>query len=465
MIKPNSIIYGKSQEKLKDFPDNYFYSIVTDPPYEMGFMGKSWDASGIAYNVEFWKEALRVCKPGATLLCFGGSRTHFRVAVAIEDAGWILRDEIDWIYGEGFPKSTDIGKQLDKEQITKPATNDAKLWDGYGTALKPAHEPIIVAMKPLEKGLTFAQNARKWNVAGLNIDGCRIGTESTLRSRNDNEGSFGYKAVKRSLIGGSTQGRWPSNVILSHSPDCVKVGEKVINENAPEGGYFYKDKEYKVEGFIKDNKPQASSNRGRETIEVWACVPDCPVRIMDGQSGILKSGDIKSHKNKKSTFLASKEWIGYHKGDSGGVSRFFYCAKVKRSERELGCREFLPCVKCDSFTSKTHKVDGIKSDCIRNNHPTVKPIELMKYLCTLVKMPNQDQIILDPFCGSGSTLIAAKELGINYIGIDSDSDNVLIAEARVGAVRKENFEEENEIKNIPEINPEELSSKDMEDLL
>jgi site-specific DNA-methyltransferase (adenine-specific) len=194
-MKLNSIIYGKSQDKLKEISDNYFDGIITDPPYELGFMGKSWDVSGIAYNVELWKEVLRVAKPGSHLLCFGGTRTHHRVACAIEDAGWILRDEIDWIYGEGFPKSCNISKQLDKEagveRIAKPIintvtgkphavncetkgwkntskkyqdfpeaiTNDAKRWDGYGTALKPAHEPIIVAMKPLDG--TFAQNAKK----------------------------------------------------------------------------------------------------------------------------------------------------------------------------------------------------------------------------------------------------------------------------------------------------------------
>lgn len=488
-IKLNTVLCGKSEEQLKKLPDNFFDGIVTDPPYEIGIMGKAWDASGIAYNVELWKEVLRVAKPGSFLFCFGGTRTYHRVACAIEDAGWQIKDSMSWLYGSGFPKSTNISKQIDKEAgakgekigdkklwghnagsgagsfsknqyegqtgitrtepILAPATPDAKQWDGYGTALKPAHEPIIVAMKPLEKGLTYAANAQKWNVAGLNIDGARIG----IQFGDTKQKTAGRRTVKWGVSeGGCTykkgtgaeftaQGRWPANVILSHSPDCVCVGTKQINEGAPEGGYTYKDNEYKVEGFVKTCKPKAPSNRGQETVEVYACVPDCPIRIMDSQSGQLSQcGGEKNTTHKDGMFRIGTPGRIYRE-QFRGASRFFYCAKASRSEREKGLREFTECVKCGKFNSKTHTAvnpeTGAKSkeNCTRNNHPTVKPVDLMKYLLTLIKMPSakkNKQVILDPFCGSGTTLVAAEQLGINYIGIDQDSDNVLISIGRIG---------------------------------
>jgi len=443
-IKLNQIICGKSEEKLKIFPDNFFDGIVTDPPYELNFMGKAWDASGIAYNVELWKEVLRVCKPGSFLLCFGGTRTSHRVACAIEDAGFLIKDNIDWIYGEGFPKSCNISKQLDKESGVErekvwvesshgaaggnlsprpwtekaeqdgghlvdgetPLTDDAKLWEGYGTGLKPAHEPIIVAMKPLEKGLTYAQNAKKWNVAGLNIDGCRIGTDIMVEGRAGSSRSGCYQWNAGEKKSGEKvenpqhhQGRWPSNIILSHSPDCICIGTK--NEQ-----------------------------------EVYACIPDCPIRIMDSQSGQLS----QCGGEKKTTHSDGIFGIGtpgkIYREQFRGASRFFYCAKAKRSEKDAGLRGFVECAKCERFDSKTHKIKGVKEDCVRNVHPTVKPLDLIKYLLTLIKMPSTEenkQVILDPFCGSGTMLVAAEQLGINYIGIDMDSDNCLTSIGRIGA--------------------------------
>lgn len=487
-IKLNQVLCGKSEERLKEFPDNFFDGQVTDPPYELNFMGKDWDASGIACSVELWKEVLRTAKPGSFLLCFGGTRTYHRVACAIEDAGWFIKDQMMWIYGEGFPKSTNISKQIDKEagaereivgkqkhptlkntnlleeqanaahgenrisrewDITAPATNDAKRWDGYGTGLKPGWEPIIVAMKPLEQGLTYAQNAKKWGVAGLNIDGGRIATNDKweggeIKNPKPLTGYEGGDGLNAQTSSSHPKGRWPVNLILSHSPDCVCVGTKIINEGAPEGGYTYNGKEYKVKGFVKDCKPQAASNRGQETIEVYACVPDCPIRIMDGQSGNLKSGAFPKHANHSTNISMSGD--NYERTrpqrletDSGGASRFFYCAKAKRSEKEAGLIDFAECVKCGKFNSETHTiiVNGEKKEekCTRNNHPTVKPLSLMKYLCNLIKMPSakeNKQVILDPFCGSGTTLVALEQLGINYIGIDQDSDSCLTAIGRIG---------------------------------
>lgn len=536
-IKLDTVLYGKSEEQLKEFPDNFFGGIITDPPYGISFMGRDWDdfsnntnsALGgqspanmkngtpfkirgkpiagwckkdrdAAKNFQDWFyniaiEMLRVSKPGSFLLCFGGTRTYHRVACAIEDAGWLIRDSINWIYGEGFPKSTNIGKQLDKEagvereqiwdtkthnttggrdgivrpkrpwvdEVIKngghfvdgniPVTNDAKRWDGYGIALKPAHEPIIVAMKPLEKGLTYAQNAKKWGVAGLNIDGGRIGTNPGYKYNADKNGTtfHGNKGErikqtaekKGQQFIESTKGRWPANVILSHSPDCVCIGAKQIGN----GEYKKHTVENAKSSWKNSSKNIEATAYGQETIEVYACVPGCPIRIMDGQSGILKSGDLKPYKENHqnaTSYRFDREKTYNKKGDSGGASRFFYCAKAKRTEKEAGLEDCIECVKCGKFETKTHTitVDGKKKQekCLRNSHPTVKPLDLMRYLINLIKMPTSSfeeaeenkQVILDPFCGSGTTLVALEQLGINYIGIEQDFDNVLISTARVG---------------------------------
>ena len=481
-IKVNQIICGDNREKLKEFPDNTFSGVVTDPPYEMNFMRKSWDASGIAYLVELWKEVLRTAKPGSFLFCFGGTRTFHRVVCAIEDAGWIIKDQMMWLYGEGFPKSTNISKQLDKEagverevigcesvcrnrpitskwkkslgkkdsgpfetssglivDITAPATNDAKRWDGYGTGLKPGWEPIIVAMKPLEKGLTYAQNAKKWGVAGLNIDGGRIAAqqgEYDIRHYIKEDCFINDKPKESKFqVKPQPQGRWPSNVILSHSPDCVYVGTKIINEGKEMGKYNSDESSNENHTHILKNL-KSGLHYSQETIEVYACVPDCPIRIMDGQSGQSQSIFNKgSGKINGSIGYVPNNRVEEGYSDSGGASRFFYCAKAKRSEKEAGLLGFVECVKCGKFDSKEHTiiVDGEKKKekCCRNNHPTVKPLDLMKYLCNLIKMPNEDQVILDPFCGSGTTLIACEQLGISYIGIDQDLDSVLTSIARI----------------------------------
>ena len=471
-IKLNRVLHGKNQDVLKDFPPNYFSSVITDPPYELGFMGRKWDSSGVAYDVTMWKEILRVAKPGATLFCFGGTRTYHRVACAIEDAGWQLKDSLMWIYGSGFPKSTDISKALDKEAgakrenigesrgsygyqksgnrwakesfETEPATDIAKQWNGYGTALKPSYEPIILAQKPLEKGLTYAQNARKWGVAGLNIDAGRIKcSDKICTPQSDPSNRIGtvgqdlsisradkdkfQKAQRESIDRTMTKGRWPANVILSHSPNCVHVGtqdsgqetnaESVSTEDAIEGASY-----------------------------TYACVPNCPIRIMDTQSGVSKSvggkigGGVAFGKEKQTGIKGNPGF-----GDTGGASRFFYTAKASRSERESGLKDFVPCSQCNEIRTSTHAADAeagrVAGNCIRNSHPTVKPVSIMKYLCELIRMPVQldadgnpdaskPQVILDPFCGSGSTLLAANEVGLKYIGIDMGMDNVIIASCR-----------------------------------
>ena len=254
------LLKGNCLELLAEMPDNSVDSIVTDPPYELGFMGKSWDNSGIAYNVELWSQALRVLKPGGHLLAFGGSRTYHRLASAVEDAGFEIRDQIMWIYGSGFPKSLDVAKAIDKmagvEFETKPAsgvgfmnssddgynttlnqlvqtgesTDEANKWKGWGTALKPAHEPIVVARKPLIG--TVATNVLTYGTGALNIDGSRVGENPGYKYNADSNGTTFHgehgerekqtSAKKGSNVIESTQGRWPANVIHDGSEEVLE---------------------------------------------------------------------------------------------------------------------------------------------------------------------------------------------------------------------------------------------------
>ncbi len=299
-------------------------------------------------------EALRVAKPGAFLLAFGGTRTHHRLACAIEDAGWDIRDCIMWLYGSGFPKSHSISKAIDKaagaeRKTVGLSTVMARQWEGWGTALKPAYEPIIVAMNPLDG--TFAQNAVRHGVAGLNIDGSRIEGAPPKVTGQGWEGSTGYGRGDDAPVQEFAQpaGRWPANVILDEDAAAA----------------------------------------------------------LDEQSGELKSGANPTRRGADQSRFAFGEFGGQEScpaprgADAGGASRFFYCSKAGRKDRGEG-----------------------------NDHPTVKPTDLMRYLCRLVAPPSGG-VILDPFMGSGSTLVAAKDLGIKAVGIDIDERYCEIAANRL----------------------------------
>ena len=379
---------GDCIEEMKKMESNSVDSIVTDPPYELGFMGKSWDSTGIAYNIDVWREALRVLKPGGHMLAFGGTRTYHRMACAIEDAGFEIRDMMQWLYGSGFPKSMDISKAIDKAArakreiigkshskgirsgqnhivgdnyecsgypITIPATTEAKQWDGWGTALKPANEPIVVARKPLSEK-TVAANVLKWGTGGINIDDSRI-----YRDPDDKSG-------------------WSV------------TGSKGSENRAMSG-----------KNYTRDPKPD---NAGRFPANVL--FDESAAAILDEQSGTLKSGS-NCTRTKTGTFL---EHGGLGKagdmqttyGDSGGASRFFYCAKASKRERGEG-----------------------------NVHPTVKPLKLMEYLVTLVTPPNG--VVLDPFMGSGTTGIATNNKGFNFIGIEKDEKYFNIANERIKGLK------------------------------
>jgi DNA modification methylase len=501
-----TVLTGDCIEVMKTFPDNHFTNILTDPPYGLSFMGKEWDHS--VPGKEFWVEALRVCKPGAIMLAFGGTRTYHRLACAIEDAGWQIRDCLMWNYGSGFPKSHNFGckctshpvqynhekdtkntskmcqlpegisqtgmlgekneesllqLQLQRETQSENSSEIQQQWqrqttsrigneireesslegwnniqenqgelhrskicempegiscngqegrlcdgasvsngktskqdssesggsssqgsqyqkqcnrepgtisgqsnpqnnrmatcekcggivgfEGYGTALKPAYEPILLCMKPLDG--TFAQNAEKWGVAGINIDACRINAKGDLLGRKNKPGQNGWK----NSSGGDNRamndpiaacGRWPANTLF--------------DEEAAE--------------------------------------------MLDEQSGILTTGSMKPQVHKKKNSIYSSWNIASPNGQEsskGGASRFFYCAKASSSER-----------------------DG-------STHPTMKPLKLLEYLLKLITPP-QNALILDPFLGSGSTCVAAKNLGYESVGIEISEEYCDIAKARI----------------------------------
>lgn len=351
------------------FPDGYFDSVVCDPPYELGFMGKAWDSTGIANSVSMWTEALRVLKPGGHLLAFSGSRTYHRMTCAIEDAGFEIRDQIMWVYSSGFPKSLDVSKAIDKaagaeREVTRagqtkapedagkfdsaastlrerrdaPSTDAAKQWQGWGTALKPAHEPICVARKPLIG--TAAANVLQHGTGAINIDACRVGQEGArpsstggmARKSSPVFGTFANSEVMPTL---TDLGRWPAN-------------------------------------FIHDGLPD--------------------------------------------------EW-----------SRFFYCAKASKADRDEGLEGF---AAGNNMRVNAPRADeGEKTGTLRANiHPTVKPTDLMRYLVRLVTPLGGT--VLDPFTGSGSTGKAAALEGFGFIGFELSAEYAAIAQARIDAAVK-----------------------------
>lgn len=372
------IINADCIEAMRQMPENSVDSIVTDPPYELGFMGKSWDSTGIAFNTEVWREALRVLKPGGHLIAFSGSRTYHRMAVAIEDAGFEIRDQIMWVYGSGFPKSMNIEKAINKidgvEFVEKPASGvgfmnaegaggynttihqleqvgdsseRAQQWQGWGTALKPAHEPMVLARKPVVG--TVASNVLTYGVGGLNIDGTRVGSEGgTKLADEDVEESAASKTV-------------------------TAYGNGL-------GGPFGKP----VEGL------------GR-----------FPANFIHDGSDMVN--DLL-----------------------GEPARFFYCAKTSKRDRNEGLDGFE--AKRDHDGRAEGKVGGDnprnRTNAAKvNHHPTVKPTSLMQYLVRLVTPANGT--VLDPFMGSGSTGKACAYEGFDFIGIDQSAEYVEIAKARI----------------------------------
>jgi DNA modification methylase len=322
----HEIHHGNCLDILRTMPDCSVDAVVTDPPYGLSFMGKRWDYD--VPSTEIWAECLRVLKPGGYLLAFAGTRTQHRMAVRIEDAGFEIRDMLAWMYGSGFPKS----HNLDGEH------------QGWGTALKPAMEPITMARKPFKA--TVAQNVQEWGTGAINIDGCRIGEE----------------------------------VIKT----CAKVPGKSFNSLAP------------VSGF---NGCEESTHLGR-----W------PANVMhDGSAEILQG--------------------------MGEAARFFYTPKACKDDRDDGCE--MMDAKQYSHDGRDKAIENAyqRNDSqARNFHPTVKPTDLMRYLCRMVTPTGG--VVLDPFTGSGSTGRGAVLEGFRFIGCEMDADYIEIAKARILAAEK-----------------------------
>ena len=408
MIK---IINGNSLEELKTFPDNYFHSVVTDPPYGLSFMGKKWDYD--VPSVELWKEVLRVLKEGGYLLSFAGTRTQHRMAVNIEDAGFEIRDMIAWVYGSGFPKSHNIGKAVDRlngkdipknkgfnvagqgialnsnrelrsdhPKYVKPKYDND--WEGWGTALKPALEPITMARKPFKT--TVAENVLKNGVGGINIDGCRVeGKPRTTHKGFNKVGVYQdkekkYGQIKDGAIYKQPQGRFPANFIHDGSDE--------VKDLFPES---------KVSGTAKLGKENTSRPY---------------------------SANIYGKYKPNKSFLHN---------DQGSASRFFYCAKASKQDRNEGLEDFEDTI--NPYSPNAVGGQGLRtstnksSETTKNNHPTVKPTDLMRYLVRLVTP--KEGIVLDCFMGSGSTGKACALEGFNFVGIDLDKDYCEIAKARI----------------------------------
>jgi site-specific DNA-methyltransferase (adenine-specific) len=384
------IIQGDCLLKLKELDDNSVDSIVTDPPYELGFMGKSWDNTGIANNVEMWRECLRVLKPGGHLLSFSGTRTYHRMACAIEDAGFEVRDMIEWVYGSGMSKCNVWGKGKVRTSKSLNAENDLMVengWEGWGKGgLKPAHEPIAFCRKPTEKGLTVAENCLKWGTGGINIDESRVGTEIITQNQYDRTPEHGNQygnGAERKQNGIQTQtiGRFPANLIHDNSEE------------------------------VRECFPETKSSKGS-----------------------FKANDYEERET--STNFTRGDFEG--RGDSGNASRFFksilYYPKASKSERNMGCEGLEENKTLYNQTGLKNNGDGTERPIggMKNNHPTVKPIALMEYL--IKKVTPKGGIVLDPFAGSGSTLVAAKQNGYKYIGIELTPEYIPIIEARLSAV-------------------------------
>lgn len=374
---------GRCEDVLKTLPDNSIDAIVTDPPYGLSFMNHKWDYD--VPTVEQWQECLRVLKPGGHLLAFGGSRTYHRLVVNVEDAGFEIRDQILWIYGTGFPKSHNLKDE----------------WEGWGTALKPAHEPIVMARKPFKA--TVAENMATHGVGALNIDGCRIATDEITARQQGKDirgGNWSGNGGPSELVtGGSEIGRWPANLIHD---GCDVV----------------------VSAF-----PDAKGQQGdlKETGKA---------RPSQGRYGDM--APPKAHKARQE--------------EEKSAARFFYCAKVTPTERDEGMERFVPHSASEMTGGRKEGSAGLndpragagRTKGAKNNHPTIKPIALMKYLCRLVTPPGGT--VLDPWMGSGSTGRAAVEEGFSFIGIDIDPDFVTTASARIAFSYKKATNDNNPLK-------------------
>ena len=543
--KEYKLYQGNMLDMLKVIEPNSIDSIVTDPPYELNFMGKGWDNSGIAFQSSTWLKCLEVLKPGGYLLAFGGSRTYHRIACAIEDAGFEIRDTIMWLYGSGFPKSMNIGLALDKRngiesevvglnqdilikqkkdlevghrkivdsynagavdrnngfknvsaEIKKPISEDGKKWSGWGTALKPSFEPIIIARKPFDG--SCIDNVIKWGVGGINIDECRVGTDviggGTMPDLRDvgrksketigiDKLSFGQVENAQRIEYEEHVGRFPANTILTYDdtdfdevcgsmPETkgdARVSKPTYNKSiwgnagSVESTALYNDSgsaaRYFYNAKVSDKDEDVDSPIGRFPANTILTYDDTDYEEVCG--GFPQSKGATSQNNYSNGHIYRGQSLnesntslnGYREwyNDDGSASRYFYCAKASKKDRDEGLAEF--------EEKKTGELQGGRKEGSagsimlnangstrvnpyagsgtpkKNVHPTVKPCELMQYLVRLVT-PNGGTV-LDPFNGSGSTGKAVmyenreKLKGYKYIGIELTPEYLPISRARI----------------------------------
>ena len=436
-------------------------SIVTDPPYELGFMGRSWDSTGIAFQKETWELCFKILKPGGHLLAFSGSRTYHRMAVAIEDAGFEIRDQVMWLYGSGFPKSMNVGKALDKklgneriktgekkthsnkgikqseqrtaigagafgQEVEEEVTVGTTEWEGWGTALKPAHEPLVLARKPLSEK-SVVDNVLKHRTGGINIDECRVeGNDAKYPDTNPDFRDQGRQSKENMGIDKLSFGQ----------TENVKR-KKVVRKSRDENSVWTDDNS----GMKAEGSEYADADpRGRFPSNIMHDGSDVVKDIFPyNKAGSYKGEGSKSGGiwNKSTGKPAGREY-----GDEGSASRYFYCAKTSKAERNQGL-DNLPTKKASSMPGRRN-ADDMKDSKIDNDvtgrfvtekknvHPTVKPIKLMKYLCRLITP--KGGTVLDPFMGSGSTGMAAKEENFDFVGIEKEEEYFNIASARIESV-------------------------------
>ena len=462
------VYHGNCLDELKNLADNSVDAIVTDPPYGLGdsnpdyimsalkmwidgdrahipagkgFMGKQWDA--FVPPPAVWDECFRVLKPGGYILVFAGSRTQDLMGLSVRMAGFEIRDSLSWVYAQGFPKSLDIGKALEKAGNTEAAEQ----WSGWGTALKPAVEPIIMGRKPLsEKNVSL--NVLKWGVGGINIDESRIGTQTmgggTMPDLRDvgakSKEAIGIDKLSFGQVSGAERieydnfktGRFPANLLLNHAEDCVEVG--VVEES------YVINKTEEWTGFGQKERPDYESSEQKVSTVLYECVDGCPVKELDEQSGIRPGGTYPAKRGQavNTSFASGQETEGGQRqmGDTGGASRFFYVGKANKKDRNEGLDGLdekgkvyngkndtsagnAPGSVEDKFTTKPQA----------NHHPTVKPTALMQYLIKMVCPAGGT--VLDPFAGSGSTGKAAIREGVNFVGVEMTDEYLPIIKGRL----------------------------------
>jgi site-specific DNA-methyltransferase (adenine-specific) len=395
---------GDNLATLKNYPADTFDSIVTDPPYGIDFLGKEWDTH--TGTVELYKECLRVLKPGGYLLAFSAARTYHKLAYSVELAGFEIRDQLMWLYSSGFPKAQDIGKAIDKRG------NDGSEWEGYKTALKPAHEPIVMARKPY-KGSTIDQ-VLKNGLGALNIDATRVPWADA-------------KDVE-------THVKWTEAYL-----EAGRGETKYDNYFAAEG----QNRESEAKELLKKKKsdrpkPQPLNGNGGVIFQGTDYVPAADDAEM---SVVSDAGRYPSN-------VIGEVAEGYQK--------YFYCPKVSRKERHVGFTELPPATTSGmlgtdgDWKNNDSLTEGGKNNrsSIGNNHPTVKPVALMEYLIKLVTPPSTPTLqrkVLDPFMGSGSTGMAAVKLGHHFTGCELDPKYVAIASTRIEAWQVKDIDEEHDI--------------------